>query len=55
MQEYGLSTAAVGAYPDSLAAVLDHVDDMGGIEAALRAKGISDDELAALRARAVAP
>ena len=55
MQEYGLSTASVGAYPDSLAAVLDHVDDMGGIEAALRAKGISDDELAALRARAVAP
>jgi protein-tyrosine phosphatase len=55
MQEYGLSADKVGAYPDSLAAVLDHIDDMGGIEAALRAKGISDDALAALRARATAP
>jgi protein-tyrosine phosphatase len=55
MQEYALSTESVGAYPDSLAAVIDEVDAMGGIEAALRAKGISDGELAALRARAVAP
>jgi protein tyrosine phosphatase (PTP) superfamily phosphohydrolase (DUF442 family) len=55
MQEYALSTDNVGAYPDSLAAVIDEIDQKGGIEAALRAKGISDDQLAALRARAIRP
>jgi protein-tyrosine phosphatase len=55
MDEYALSEASVGAYPDSLAAVLDHIDEMGGIAPALAAKGISDEQLAALRARAIQP
>ena len=52
MTEYKLS-AAVGVYPNSLAAVLDEIDAEGGIDAALNARGVSDADLTALRARAV--
>jgi hypothetical protein len=55
MAEYNLSTDSVGAYPESLAAVLDDIDQQGGIDAALQAKGISADDVAALRARAARP
>jgi protein-tyrosine phosphatase len=56
MREYMLSKQSVGAYPDSLTAVLDEVERRGGIDAALRASGVTDADLAGLRARvAVAP
>ncbi len=54
MAEYLLSQSSVGAYPNSLAAVLDEVARRGGVEAYLTAAGISADELAVFRARAVA-
>jgi protein-tyrosine phosphatase len=55
LQEYSLSEAAVGAFPDSLVAVLDEVERRGGIEAYFAAAGISKDQLATLRARAILP
>lgn len=45
--------ATVGAFPDSLAAVLDEIERRGGIEASLLAAGVPTAELDALRARAV--
>lgn len=54
MQEYQLSAATVGAYPSSLAAVLDEVETLGGIDKFLATIGISRAELAAMRARAIA-
>jgi Tyrosine phosphatase family len=53
MKEYLLSLATVGAYPDSLAAVLDTIERRGGIESYLRAAGVSDGALATLRTRAI--
>lgn len=47
--DYMLSQASVGAYPDSLAAVLDEIEVRGGAEAVLAALGITPDELAVLR------
>jgi hypothetical protein len=49
MTEYLLSRSSVGAYPDSLAAVLDEIDRRGGIDAALRGAGVTDADLAVLR------
>ncbi|HEY6078703.1 MAG TPA: tyrosine-protein phosphatase [Polyangiaceae bacterium] len=52
MQEYLLSQSSVGAYPNSLDAVLDEIEARGGAEAFLLEIGISASELATLRARA---
>ncbi len=49
MQDYLRSGASVGAYPDSLAAVLDEIESLGGAEAVLRDAGITTEELAAMR------
>lgn len=54
MQEYMLSQPNVGAYPTALNAVLDEVEQRGGIEAVLKSLGISDEELAVIRAHAQA-
>jgi len=54
MREYSLSMATVGAFPESLAAVLDAIERRGGVDASLEAMGVSAEELAALRARGVA-
>lgn len=47
--DYLLSKATVGAYPDSLDAVLDEIAARGGAEAVLAGVGITSDELAVLR------
>lgn len=49
MQDYLLSAKSVGAFPDSLAAVLDEVEARGGAEAVLRDVGITTEELAVMR------
>jgi protein tyrosine phosphatase (PTP) superfamily phosphohydrolase (DUF442 family) len=54
-KEYALSAATVGAYPPSLAAVLDRLRDAGGVEAFLAAAGVTPDQIAAVRARLIAP
>ena len=54
MEEYLLSQPNVGAFPNSLDAVLDDIAQRGGAEAVLRDVGISDEELAVLRERAIA-
>jgi protein-tyrosine phosphatase len=53
MADYMLSQSSVGAYPDSLQAVLDDIAARGGAEAVLNAAGVGSDELEALRARAI--
>jgi protein-tyrosine phosphatase len=54
MTEYQLSaTAGVGAYPESLDAVLDEIEQLGGVETYLAAIGVSAAELATLRTRAI--
>ncbi len=53
MEEYLLSQPSVGAYPDSLDAVLDEVEQRGGAAAVLREAGIGDAELAAMRRKLV--
>jgi len=50
MQEYMLSQANVGAYPSALEAVLDDVEQRGGAEAVLKSMGITDEEIAVIRA-----
>jgi len=50
MQEYMLSQPSVGAYPTALNAVLDEVEQRGGAEAVLKSLGITDEELAVMRA-----
>jgi protein-tyrosine phosphatase len=54
MEEYLLSQPLVGAYPDSLNAVLDEIEQRGGADAVLRDAGITDAELTVLRERATA-
>jgi hypothetical protein len=55
MTDYQLSVAGgVGAYPASLQAVLDDIDQVGGVEAFLATAGVSTAALAALRASAIA-
>jgi len=49
--EYSLSQPSVGAYPRSLDAALDAIDDAGGIEAYLASAGVSAEQLATLRKR----
>ncbi len=53
MREYLLSSATVGAYPDSLTAVLDEVERRGGIEAFLSDAGVTANELTVLRSHVV--
>ena len=53
LKEYMLSSATVGAYPRSLEAVLAAIEEGGGIEAYLASAGVSGEQLATLRARAV--
>jgi protein-tyrosine phosphatase len=55
LQEYSLSSSSVGAYPDSLVAVLDEIERRGGIEAYFAAAGISEEQLAMLRTQAISP
>ena len=56
MAEYRLSAlAGVGAYPASLAAVLDEIESLGGVEAYLHSAGVTDREIAVLRARGLGP
>jgi protein-tyrosine phosphatase len=55
MEEYMLSEPNVGAYPHALEAVLDEVERRGGAHQLLRELGITDEELAVLKRRAVAP
>jgi protein-tyrosine phosphatase len=54
MQEYQLSEPSVGAYPLSLDAVLDEVEQRGGVEAVLSGLGITDQELAVMRTSTLA-
>ena len=51
MAEYLLSEPNVGAYPDSLDAVLDEIEQRGGAETVLRDVGITSAELAVMRGR----
>lgn len=52
LTEYQLSTqAGLSTTPASLEAVLDELDRRGGVEAHLRSIGVSEPELATLRAR----
>jgi protein-tyrosine phosphatase len=53
LAEYKLSSTTVGAFPDSLIALMDEIDRRGGIDKALRAAGVTDADLAALRAHVV--
>lgn len=53
--EYNLSAKLVGAYPGSLRGALADIDARGGIDAYLAEVGVSEDQLAVLRAHAVAP
>jgi protein tyrosine phosphatase (PTP) superfamily phosphohydrolase (DUF442 family) len=55
LAEYMLSAPLVNAFPNSLVAVLDDIERRGGIEAFLSAAGMSADQRATLRARAIAP
>jgi protein-tyrosine phosphatase len=55
LAEYMLSEDSVGAYPYSLAAVLDELEARGGAEAFLLELGLSEAEISALRERALAP
>ncbi len=53
MEEYLLSAPNVGAYPDALTAVLDDVEQRGGAQQVLLQLGISEEEIAVLRSRAI--
>lgn len=49
MKEYLLSDASVGAYPDSLAGVLDEIEARGGIASYLASAGVAPKRIDALR------
>jgi protein-tyrosine phosphatase len=53
MDDYLLSRATVGAYPESLSAVLDELEQRGGIDAYLADAGIARAWVDTLRARAI--
>lgn len=55
LREYMLSEPNVGAFPDSLVGVIEEIQRRGGIDSYLAATGVSDEEIAALRAQAIAP
>ena len=54
MREYELSKLHVGAYPQSLEAALEAIEQRGGIDAYLASAGVSDAQLATLRRRLIA-
>jgi hypothetical protein len=54
MREYLLSLPIVGAYPDSLSAVLDELAAMGGIEHYLSRAGLTPEQVATMRSRLIA-
>jgi protein-tyrosine phosphatase len=54
LAEYLLSAGSVGAFPISLTAVLDEIERRGGVEAYLASAGVTEAQIAALRARAIA-
>jgi protein-tyrosine phosphatase len=49
LEEYERSAASVGAYPESLVAVLDAIERRGGVESYLEVLGLTNDELVTLR------
>jgi hypothetical protein len=49
--EYLLSLDSVGAYPESLQAVIDEVDAQGGVDTYLNELGVTPEEVAVLRAK----
>lgn len=49
LKEYLLSESSVGAYPESLRAVLDVIEQRGGIEAQLARLGVPSERVATLR------
>lgn len=53
MDEYLLSQPNVGAYPESLNAVLDEIEQRGGAEIVLMDAGVSADEIAVMREHGV--
>jgi protein-tyrosine phosphatase len=54
--EYQLTLeAGLTTYPLSLEAVFDEIDRRGGVEAYLAGAGVTTDQLATLRAQAIAP
>ena len=53
MDDYLVSDETVGAYPMSLRAALEEIAGRGGIEAYLAAVGVSAQQLATLRSRAI--
>lgn len=53
MKEYALSNASVGAYPASLEAVLDVIEQRSGIASYLAAAGVRREQVDVLRARVV--
>jgi protein-tyrosine phosphatase len=53
LEEYQRSAASVGAYPESLAAVLDAIERQGGIVSYLEALGLTSEEIATLRKQAL--
>jgi len=55
MREYLLSEPNVGAYPESLGAVLDEIEQRGGAETVLFEAGITAAELDVIRQSLVAP
>jgi protein-tyrosine phosphatase len=55
MADYLLSQTSVGAYPDSLDATLTEIDRRGGVGAYLAAAGVTVEQIAVLRTRAIAP
>jgi hypothetical protein len=55
MADYLVSRATVGAYPESLNAVLDDIEQRGGIDAYFADAGIQQDWVDTLRARAIVP
>jgi protein-tyrosine phosphatase len=54
MQEYLLSLPSVGAYPMALDGAIDELERRGGVEVYLHAAGVSDEQIAVLRERAIA-
>ena len=54
LAEYELSASEVGAYPDSLNAVLDEIAARGGVESYLAEAGVTDSQIDVLRKHAIA-
>ena len=55
LTEYQLSAiSGVGAFPESLNAVLDNIEQRGGIEAYLAQAGVSSEKIAILRSQVIA-